>query len=372
MAKIANFTINQSFFDNYITNIFGESFAHSSLSFEKSFEESKFYAHKLREFISYKNTEYARLLETSTKKEDQDLLKQRLKEAKDALLYYGIPEKSFVNEYDITVPGIEAFNRFLYGCVRPYRNTREYQNALNADELKGYDYESETLLLKVQELKQLIIGKVQADLNAKLLKKANNQAFKYAIGLDEILVPEIKEINALVNANQGIDKGYKRINNQINDCPFETCPKEYVPIRMQELLHKYYGDWANEIPQFIEDISTEEEKEQFLSAICEREAKFHIEFERIHPFEDGNGRTGRIILNQHLIKNGLAPILITPEMRSIYIKCIDTNDFKSLGALIYMLSSVTLNDMISYYRNSQGINPDELNISEEDDRVLLK
>ncbi len=372
MTKIANISFNQSFFDNYITNIFGESFAHSSLSFEKSFEESKFFAHKLREFISSKNTEYAHLLETSDKKEDQELLKQRLQEARDALLYYGIPAKSFVNEYDITVPGIDSYGRFLYGCVRPYRNTREYQAALNANELKGFAYESETLLLKVQELKQLIIGKVQADLNAKILKKANNQAFKYAMSLGEIGVPDIQEINALVNANQGIYKGFKRINNQINDCPFETCPKEYVPIRMQELLHKYYGEWAEEIPEFIDDISTDDEKEDFLSAICEREAKFHIEFERIHPFEDGNGRTGRIILNQHLIKNGLAPILITPEMRSVYLKCIDNNDYKSLGELIYMLSSVTLNDMISYYRNSQGINPDDLNISEEDDRMLIK
>lgn len=39
-------------------------------------------------------------------------------------------------------------------------------------------------------------------------------------------------------------------------------------------------------------------------------ASQHILFERIHPYEDGNGRTGRLILNQQLINQGLLPITI--------------------------------------------------------------
>ena len=38
----------------------------------------------------------------------------------------------------------------------------------------------------------------------------------------------------------------------------------------------------------------------------------HVEFETIHPFEDGNGRVGRCILNWHRINNGLAPVIIHP------------------------------------------------------------
>lgn len=44
-------------------------------------------------------------------------------------------------------------------------------------------------------------------------------------------------------------------------------------------------------------------------------AKKHIEFERIHPFLDGNGRTGRVILNQSLINEGLLPIVIEPKSK---------------------------------------------------------
>ena len=370
MPKIANILFSQEFFDEYIKTIFGESFAHSSLSFEKSFEESKFYTSKLKEFISPKNIEYATKLEESNNPEDHELLRQRLQEVKASLIYYGIPECPIENEYGITMPGVVAYSRFYYGCVRPYRNTKEYRDAEAKGILTGAAYESETLLMKAQELKQLIIGKVQADLNAKLLKKANNEAFDYALGKENITVLDIQEINAIVNNARGVQTGYRKINNQINDCPFETCAKEYVPVRMQELMHKYNNEWAEEIPEFVDGISTEEEKEDYLRAICEREAKFHIEFERIHPFEDGNGRTGRIILNKHLIQNEMAPILITPEMRKLYITCIDRNDYKTLGELIYMLSSVTLNDMMSLYRKQNGLKPDELSYIEQGGRTI--
>ena len=57
MPRIANIDFSQEFFDEYIKTIFGESFAHSSLSFEKSFEESKAATNKLREFTSPQNIE---------------------------------------------------------------------------------------------------------------------------------------------------------------------------------------------------------------------------------------------------------------------------------------------------------------------------
>lgn len=42
-----------------------------------------------------------------------------------------------------------------------------------------------------------------------------------------------------------------------------------------------------------------------------REARFHVRFERVHPFEDGNGRTGRILVNRGLMRAGLAPVVIS-------------------------------------------------------------
>ena len=79
-----------------------------------------------------------------------------------------------------------------------------------------------------------------------------------------------------------------KVNNEITGSNIETCPKEFVPTRIQELLYKYNNEWALELPPYKLGDS-EEIREKYYRAICEREAKFHIEFERIHPFEDGNG-----------------------------------------------------------------------------------
>ena len=62
--------------------------------------------------------------------------------------------------------------------------------------------------------------------------------------------------------------------------------------------------------EFMTRLSVSEKNmEENLSNI----AKNHMDFERIHPFADGNGRTGRMILNQQLINEKLLPIIIEPK-----------------------------------------------------------
>ena len=87
---------------------------------------------------------------------------------------------------------------------------------------------------------------------------------------------------------------------------------------------------------------------------------FHHKFESIHPFEDGNGRTGRIITNAHLLHNNLAPIIITSSMKNIYLNCISNRDHQTLGNLFRMLASVTTSQLIAYYRKVKGISPDDI------------
>lgn len=360
--RIAGIDFNANFLNSYMKNIFGESFAHSSLSFEKVFTESKEYEFLLRQFISPANIRYAKKLEAGNE-EDLALLKQRYNEIKYALGKFGIPsERIFEADLGMYLPCVNDFAMYFPGAVRPYRNTIEVRNAQANGELTGESYEQETLLERVQLLYLYITEKLKADRSAFELKRGNNEAFAYARSCEALGVPEIIEINSKVNNDAGIHKGFKTADNDIFGAPFTPCPKEQVPMRMQELLYKYNNEWAEEIPPFIEGIHTTEQKNAHLRAVCEREAKFHIEFERIHPFEDGNGRTGRIILNSNLIKNELAPILITPEMHDLYIAYIDNNDYKNLGQLIFMLSSVTLTEMVSHYRRVRGINPDALGI----------
>ena len=70
----------------------------------------------------------------------------------------------------------------------------------------------------------------------------------------------------------------------------------------------------------------------------ERIALFHLEFEGIHPFIDGNGRTGRLILNLDLIRNGYPPINVKFTDRKRYYDAFDAfykdNDATPMTELI--------------------------------------
>ncbi len=55
--------------------------------------------------------------------------------------------------------------------------------------------------------------------------------------------------------------------------------------------------------------------------IIRKIAEFHLKFEIIHPFIDGNGRTGRLILNLELMKNGYVPINIKYKDKKRYYDC---------------------------------------------------
>ena len=70
----------------------------------------------------------------------------------------------------------------------------------------------------------------------------------------------------------------------------------------------------------------------------EREAEFHIRFERIHPFEDGNGRTGRILLNRGLLLSDVAPAVISIDDRAHYLDLIGHQDVAGLAGLLRRLS----------------------------------
>jgi Fic family protein len=55
-------------------------------------------------------------------------------------------------------------------------------------------------------------------------------------------------------------------------------------------------------------------------------AEFHILFERVHPFADGNGRVGRLIMAFQAIQNNIIPPLIENEHRNDYLKAINNKD----------------------------------------------
>ena len=68
-------------------------------------------------------------------------------------------------------------------------------------------------------------------------------------------------------------------------------------------------------------------------------AKYHIDFKQIHPFKDGNGRTGRLLINYELLKNNLPPVVIAKESRVKYFEFLRDNNSTNLAKWLNELST---------------------------------
>lgn len=80
----------------------------------------------------------------------------------------------------------------------------------------------------------------------------------------------------------------------------------------------------------------------------ERAAELHARFERIHPFLDGNGRTGRLVLNLALVRLGYPPAVIYKRERSRYLAALRRADLGDPGPLGEMLARAILDNLYKF------------------------
>lgn len=116
--------------------------------------------------------------------------------------------------------------------------------------------------------------------------------------------PLIKQLHFLLKSGtSGSNKDwfnvgeYKKLPNEVGGN--ETCPPKEVTVKMKELLSDYHSI----------------EKKTFEDII-----DFHYQFEIIHPFQDGNGRVGRLILFKECLANNIAPFIIDEGLKLFYYR----------------------------------------------------
>lgn len=127
----------------------------------------------------------------------------------------------------------------------------------------------------------------------------------------------IKHLNETINKNIKNTEGYRKVQVFIRGSEHIPPAPEKVPNLMNYFVYNYNNDEQN---------------------IFYKIAKYHIEFEKIHPFEDGNGRTGRLLLNYELIKNNITPVVITKEDRIKYFEFIKNDDVDAMAKWFEELS----------------------------------
>lgn len=135
------------------------------------------------------------------------------------------------------------------------------------------------------------------------------EAFQYVEELAKQDKPltdfEIKSIHSLVLADCPEDKGtFRRVNVRIAGAMTEPVQPYLIEPKIEELLEDY-KNWAQTMH------------------VVERVALFHLRFESIHPFIDGNGRTGRLLMNLQLVKEGLPAVNIKYTDRRSYYDAFD-------------------------------------------------
>lgn len=114
----------------------------------------------------------------------------------------------------------------------------------------------------------------------------------------------IKELHFLLKSGTS-DSGkdwfnvgeYKKLPNEVGGN--ETCPPKEVAIKMKELLSHYHSIGKKTFDDIID---------------------FHYQFEIIHPFQDGNGRVGRLIMFKECLANNIVPFIIDEDLKLFYYK----------------------------------------------------
>jgi Fic family protein len=166
------------------------------------------------------------------------------------------------------------------------------------------------------------------------IKSLDEQFIETILLLHQMLIGNIDESIAGRLRKKG---EYVRVGTHIATAP------EHVERMLEGALIEYS---SNNINYFIDKIS-----------------KFHLQFETIHPFNDGNGRIGRVLINYQLYKLGFPGIIIRDREKQIYYNSFkeyhDDKKSKTMERIVSLAMMESLHKRITYLKGNKIIEASE-------------
>lgn len=206
---------------------------------------------------------------------DKDTLLYRLKEEKEAKLKGSIYHQTQI--------------KLAY-------NSNHIEGSRLTEEQTRYIYETNTIGLEKEPAN---IDDIMETIN-------HFQCFDYMIDCANNTLDEefIKTAHKILKTNTSDSRlswfnvgEYKSKKNMVAD--IQTTPPEKVKKEMDKLLNEYWNKQNISLDDILD---------------------FHIHFERIHPFQDGNGKVGRIIMFKECLKHNIVPFIIEDNLKLFYYR----------------------------------------------------
>lgn len=214
---------------------------------------------------------------------------------------------------------------------------------LNEDFMVEYTYNSNAIegnTLTLRETDMVLRGLTidQKPLKDHMEAVGHKEAFNYILELVkkgcDLSEPIIKQIHSLVLADKPQDRGvYRKVPVRILGASSEPVQPYMIEPMMCNLVTEFTEDNRN---------------------IIEKLADFHIHFETIHPFIDGNGRTGRLLVNLELMKAGYPPIDIKFTDRAKYYNAFEVYNLRGDISAMVKLFAEYLNKRLDEYLKILG------------------
>ena len=196
-------------------------------------------------------------------------------------------------------------------------------------------------LTQAETISILIHNFIPRDMSEREYYEVKNyrKAFNTLLEADRKITTElIKKYNKYIMENlHDLNGKFKTTQNLILGAEFEPTKPYLVPFEIE--------DWCDNLSYRLENAKTNEEKVEIIM-------DQHIKFEKIHPFNDGNGRTGRLLIIHSCLKEDLEPIIIPKEEKGKYINLLACENLKELTKWALLLQEKE-RDRIEKFSNKE-------------------